>query len=68
MPRFKLDVDDQFNNTLSRLAEGCSKADVIRKAIATYQFLKSEAPNNQSGKRVSISDAGGEIEKVVILP
>lgn len=68
MPRFTLDVDDQFNDTLTKLAEGGSKADVIRKAIATYQFLKSEAPTGQTQKRVSISDADGKVEKVVILP
>lgn len=65
MPRFTLDVDDQFNDTLTKLAEGGSKAEAIRKAIATYKVLKSEV---QAGKKVSISDDDGKVEKIVILP
>jgi hypothetical protein len=68
MPRFTIDIDDQFNETLSNLANGGSKADVIRKAIASYQYLKSEVPNSQSGKRISITDADGNVQKDVILP
>jgi N-acetylglutamate synthase/N-acetylornithine aminotransferase len=68
MSRFTIDIDDQFNDTLTKLANGGSKAEVIRKAVATYQYLKSEVPNVQSGNRVSISDANGNVQKVVILP
>jgi len=56
MPPFALDVDDKFNETLSKFAKGGSKADVIRKAIATYRFLKSKTSNGSSGKPVAISD------------
>jgi len=68
MPRFTIDIDDKFNDTLTGLANGGSKADVIRKAVASYQYLKSEVPNSQSDKRVSITDASGNIQKDVILP
>jgi hypothetical protein len=68
MPRFTIDIDDQFNETLTKLANGGSKADVIRKAVGTYHYLKSEVPNAQSDKRVSITDSNGKVEKVVILP
>jgi hypothetical protein len=68
MPRFTIDIDDKFNDTLTNLANGGSKADVIRKAVASYQYLKSEVPNSQSDKRVSITDANGNIQKDVILP
>jgi hypothetical protein len=68
MPRFTIDIDDKFNDTLTSLANGGSKADVIRKAVASYQYLKSEVPNSQSDKRVSITDASGNIQKDVILP
>jgi len=69
MPRFTLDIDDKFNDTLNSLTDGGSKADVIRKAVTTYQYLKSEVPNNTtSGNRVSISDADGNVKKVVIIP
>ena len=68
MPRFTIDIDDQFNRTLTDLANGGSKADVIRKAVASYQYLKSEVPNQESGKRISITDAEGKVQKDVILP
>jgi hypothetical protein len=68
MPRFTIDIDDKFNDTLTNLANGGSKADVIRKAVASYQYLKSEVPNSQSDKRVSITDANGNVQKDVILP
>jgi N-acetylglutamate synthase/N-acetylornithine aminotransferase len=68
MPRFTIDIDDKFNDTLTRLANGGSKADVIRRAVATYQYLKSEVPNQQSDKQVLISDASGKVQKVLIVP
>jgi N-acetylglutamate synthase/N-acetylornithine aminotransferase len=68
MPRFTIDIDDKFNDTLTSLANGGSKADVIRRAVATYQYLKSEVPNQQSDKQVLISDARGKVQKVLIVP
>ena len=68
MPRFTIDIDDKFNETLAKLANGGSKADVIRNAVATYQYLKSEAPSGQTEKRISITDANGNVQKDVILP
>ncbi len=68
MPRFTIDVDDQFNKTLEDLAKGGSKADVIRKAVATYEYLKNEVPNQTSANRVSITDSDGTVRKDVILP
>jgi hypothetical protein len=66
--RFTIDIDEKFNQTLNDLAKGGSKADVIRNAVATYQYLKREVPNNNSGKNISITDANGNVEKDVILP
>jgi hypothetical protein len=68
MPRFTVDMDDQFSETLTKLANGGSKADAIRKAVSVYQFLKSEVPNPYSEKRVAITDSQGKVEKIVVLP
>lgn len=68
MQRFTIDIDDKFNQTLTDLANGGSKAEVIRKAVATYSYLKSEVPTHSSDKRVSITDSTGAIRKDVILP
>jgi hypothetical protein len=53
---------------LTDLANGGSKADVIRRAVQTYSYLKSQVPNQNSGQRVSITDAEGNVKKDVILP
>jgi hypothetical protein len=68
MPRYTIDTDDQFDKTLTELAKGGSKADVIRRAVQTYSYLKSQVPNQNSDKRVSITDADGNVKKDVILP
>lgn len=68
MPRFTFDMDDKFNETLSKLAEGGNKADVIRKAVASYQYLKSEVPSYDSTRRISIRDVDGTVLRDVILP
>jgi hypothetical protein len=68
VPRYTIDIDAQFDKTLTNLANGGSKADVIRKAVQTYSYLKSEVPNRESSKRVSITDADGKVQKDIILP
>jgi hypothetical protein len=68
MPRYTIDTDDQFDKTLADLANGGSKADVIRRAVQTYSYLKSEVPNQNSPLRVSITDAHGNVKKDLILP
>ena len=67
MPRMTLDMDDTFNQTLSDLAQGTTKAEVIRRAIASYKYLKGELKGND-GKRISIRDASGNILNDVVLP
>lgn len=68
MPRFTLDMDDQFDNTLAQLARGTTKADVIRRAVASYSYLKSQVPTASTERQISITDSSGRVEKVVILP
>jgi hypothetical protein len=68
MPRYTFDIDDLFDKTLTDLSNGGTKADVIRRAVQTYSYLKSQVPDQNSDKRVSITDAEGNIRKNVILP
>ena len=68
MPRFTIDMDETFNNTLAELAHGTTKADVIRRAVASYSYLKSQVPTSSADKQISITDKHGNVEKVVILP
>lgn len=67
MARFTLDTDQQFDQNLSELVNltGGTKADVIRKALATYKYLKTEDQDPQA--KVSITK-NGTVVKDVILP
>jgi hypothetical protein len=69
MPRFTIDMDTQAEATLRELAEGGTKADVIRRALNTYKALKNEIGEGPGEtKYVSITNAAGQIEKTFILP
>ena len=67
MARFTLDTDKQFDKTLAELVDmtGGTKADVLRRAVATYKYLKTE--DQDSTKKVSITQ-NGNIVSDVILP
>lgn len=67
MPRYTIDVDDNFDQTLNDLVkstQATTKADVIRRAVASYKYLQSETPGDH---KVSITK-GGKILKDVVLP
>lgn len=68
MARFTIDTDQQFDQNLAELMTitGGTKADVLRKALATYKYLKTEDqdPNN----KVSITNKQNSVVKDVILP
>jgi hypothetical protein len=69
MAKYTIDFDDAFNNTLEDLKEttdATTKADVIRRAVASYKVLKSEsAPKDQ---KISITSKDGKILKDIVLP
>jgi hypothetical protein len=68
MARLTLDTDAQFDDNLAILVDmtGGTKADVIRKALATYKYLKTEDQNSDTN--VSITKKDGTVLKDVILP
>jgi hypothetical protein len=68
MARFTIDTDQQFDQNLDALVTmtGGTKADVLRKALATYKFLKTEDQEPQN--KVSITDKNNVVLKDVILP
>ena len=67
MTRYTIDLDDKFLQTLNDLANGGSKAEVIRNAVSTYKYLKSKVPAGSSD-HVAISNSDGVVQQVVILP
>ncbi len=69
MPRYTIDFDDKFDKTLSDLVsttDATTKADVIRRAVASYSYLKKAQEENKNAK-VMITDQG-QLNKEVILP
>jgi hypothetical protein len=69
MPRYTIDLDENFDRVLNELVSttgASTKADVIRRAVASYKFLKSQAP--EDGNNVSITTKDGKILKDVVLP
>jgi hypothetical protein len=71
MSRFTIDIDNTFDKTLTNLVNDTSastKAEVIRNAVAVYNYLKSATPKDANGTQVvSIKDADGT-EKQVMIP
>ena len=69
MPRYTIDFDKDFDKTLSELVEttdATTKADVIRRAVASYSFLKKQQRENKDAKLVITDD--NKLKKEVILP
>lgn len=65
MPRFTIDIDDKFDQTLQGLKDATgatTKAEVIRRAVASYQYLKNETA--APGNNVSITNAGSIVTNV----
>jgi predicted transcriptional regulator len=69
MPRYTIDFDKEFDKTLSELVEttdATTKADVIRRAVASYSYLKKQQRTHKDAKIV-ITDEG-KMNKEIVLP
>ncbi len=69
MPRYTIDFDKDFDKTLSDLIEttdATTKADVIRRAVASYSYLKKQQKANKDAKIVITDD--DKLRKEVVLP
>jgi hypothetical protein len=67
MPRLTIDVGHDFDKVLSDVAteKGTSKAEIIRRAVASYVYLGNETKNDN---KVSISNSKDQVVKDVVLP
>jgi hypothetical protein len=69
MPRYTIDFGKDFEKTLSDLVEttdATTKADVIRRAVASYSFLKKQQQENKDAKIVITDDH--KLRKEIVLP
>ena len=70
MPRYTVDLSEEFDRNIERLAKenNLTKSEVIRRALATYNYLKSQTGPGHDDLKVSLSSADGTVKKEVILP
>jgi len=69
VPRYTIDFNDKFDKTLSDLLESTdatTKADVIRRAVASYSYLKKAQQENKDAKIVVTDNA--KLHKEIVLP
>lgn len=69
MPRYTIDFDKDFDKTLLDLVattDATTKADVIRRAVASYSFLKKQQKANKDAKIVITDD--DKLRKEIVLP
>jgi hypothetical protein len=69
MPRYTIDFDKEFDKTLSDLVgstDATTKADVIRRAVASYSYLKKQQRDNKDAKIVITDD--DKLRKEIVLP
>jgi len=64
MPRYTMDIDDDFDGVLNELQTVTgkkSKASLIRDAIASYAFFKKE---QKQGRGIAITDGANSVHVV----
>jgi len=69
MPRYSIDLNDQFDTKLSKMAveKGTTKAEIIRRAVASYTYLHQQVEGD-NGRKISITDGDDRVEKDIVLP
>jgi predicted transcriptional regulator len=67
MARYTIDMDDKFEKLLEGLAQdkGRTKAEIIRRAVATYSYLDKEVSPD---RKVSITTKNDDVVKDIVLP
>jgi predicted transcriptional regulator len=64
-----MDLDPTLDEALSNLAtrKGISKAEIIKRALATYNYISGQAPAN-SDKKFSITTSDDKVVKDIVIP
>jgi hypothetical protein len=68
--RYTIDLGEKIDNVLTRLAleNETSKAEIIKRAVAVYNFLQREAGENRPDRKVTITDNNDKVLKEICLP
>ena len=70
MPRYTIDIDDEFDKTLTDLiknTDATTKAEVIRRAVASYSYLKKQQ-RQQKDTKLRIVDKNDKPLQEIVLP
>ena len=67
--RYTMDLDKQLDASLSELAakKGASKAEIIKRALATYNYISGQMPA-ESGRKFSITTSDDRVVKDIVIP
>ena len=68
MPRYTIDFDDDFDKMLSGLVkstDATTKAEVIRRAVASYNYLKKQQREQHSKLRL-VDDEDKPLQEIVL--
>lgn len=67
--RYTIDLDEKFDQALSGLAaqKGTTKAEIIKRALATYSFISGQTPAD-SDRKVSITTSDDKVLKDIVIP
>lgn len=68
MSRYTFEFTEELDEALKHLAKkkGTTKADVLRRAVASYAYLDKEM--TKTDQKVSITDGTDQVVKDVVLP
>ena len=70
MPRYTIDFDDAFDKMLADLVketDATTKAEAIRRAVASYGYLKKQQ-REQKDTKLRIVDKDGTPLQEIVLP
>jgi predicted transcriptional regulator len=67
MPRLTIEFPDKVNDILTELSEKdqTTKVDVLRRALALYDYIQKEV--FQKEKQLSVRDKDGKVETNIVL-
>ena len=67
MPKYTIEIGAEADRQLGRVSseKGTSKAEIMRRALATYVYLSDETVQ---GNKVAIKDKNRQNERELVLP
>lgn len=70
MPKLTVEFNEQLNQTIDQLAraQGVTKTDILRRAVALYDYVRKETSPERGDKKLSITTKDGKPLTDIVLP